>query len=231
MQAIDPLIAVLKRNVFYRRQYLLALLAVFLNVAVIILLSWTIYFVLTHPTRASYFATDEVGRLLPMMPLSQPNMSTDKVRSWATQAIEKTYSYDYVNYHSQLQAAQKYFTEYGWDRYIHALTASNNLVALSQRRLITVAKVIGEPQLITEGLLGQAYAWKFSVPVLVTYWKPPYDDQSRFSNPLDVSIVIQRRSILQSYHGLGIVQIISSFTPAAVQTQEISDVPIENVLS
>jgi hypothetical protein len=40
----------------------------------------------------------------------------------------------------------------------------------------------------------------------LTYWYPPYDDKSKFYNPLIITLTIQRASLLTSYQGLGIVQ-------------------------
>jgi intracellular multiplication protein IcmL len=223
----DALIAVLKRNAFYKRQYLLALCALCLSFIMMVVLGWVLYFLLQHPARPLYFATDKVGRLIQIVPVTQPNMTTQQVITWAIRAVEDIYSYDYVNYHSQLQSAQKYFTNYGWTKYMNALTLSNNLLALEQRKMIIIANVVEQPTLLAQGLLGGSYAWKLQMPVLVTYWLPPYDTKSKFSNPLNITMLIQRQPELQSYQGLGILQIIGSFATASsfTQAQEISNKP------
>lgn len=222
----DTLLLIFERNNFYRRQYLLAMAAFGISIAVILVLLGVLAYVIRNPTEPLYFATDNVGRLINVIPVTQPNMSTDDAAQWAVKAVERTYSYDYVNYRSQLQRAEKYFTSYGWRRYMSALKSTNNLVALTQRKMIFEAKVVNSPKVTAQGLLSGAYAWKFEMPVLVTYWLPPYDDKSKFSNALNVSVIVQRQPILQSADGVGIVQMVATFASVPpTQNSSISDVP------
>jgi intracellular multiplication protein IcmL len=211
----NALLAVFERNQFYRRQYLLALGAFGLSLLILMVLVWVLVYVVRNPPEPLYFAADNVGRLIEVVPVSRPNMSNEDVSKWTVRAVEKANSYDYVNFRQQMQAAQQYFTEFGWKKFMEAFKASKNLEGLTINRMIFEAKVIGEPKLITEGLLGSAYAWKFEMPMLVTYWMPPYDDKSKFPNALNVTVIVQRQSILQSNDGLGILQLVSNFAATA----------------
>jgi intracellular multiplication protein IcmL len=201
---------VFERNAFYRRLYLYALGAYALSLLVIAILITTVIFLRNHPATPIYFATDKVGRLIKIVPVSEPNMSTDEVMDWTINAVQKAYAYDYINYRAQIQEAQKYFSVYGWRNYLSALKASNNLVALTQRRWVVLAQVVERPKIINQGILSGAYAWKFEIMLLVTNWAPPYDETSKFSNPLVMTVIVQRQPILQSTDGLGIVQIIAN---------------------
>ncbi len=89
-----------------------------------------------------------------------------------------------------------------------AVQKTGNLVALNKRQMIFVGKVQGQPKLINEGVLAGAYAWKFEMPLYITYMQPPYDDASSFTNPLIANVIVQRQTILQSTDGLGIVQLL-----------------------
>lgn len=222
----DALTVIFTRNSYYRRQYLLALGAVVIAYLVIFFLIGVLVYVLRNPTEPLYFATDKVGRLITIVPVSRPNMDKKNVEKWAIRAVEHTYSYDYVNYRKQLQDAQNYFTNYGWRKYMEGLTASNNLVALQQRKMIFEAKVVGDPVTKAEGILGGKYAYKFEMPVLVTFWMPPYDNKSKFSNALTASIIVQRQPVLQSKDGLGVVQLIASTASAPrTNTQQMTNNP------
>jgi intracellular multiplication protein IcmL len=175
-------------------------------------LTGMLVYVIKDPPGPVYFATDEAGKFILDVPVQQPNMTTDAVAAWVTAAIEAAYSYDYVNYRAELQEAQKYFTDYGWRTYLKGLESSNNLVALNDRHQVVTAHVIAPPILLIEGPLGKAaiYAWKFQVPVLVTYLMPPsYDDKTKFSNPLLITVIVERQDVLSSYKGLGIVQMVA----------------------
>lgn len=226
MAEIDVIKEVIKRNDFYRRQYLLCLFAFVLSLLMIAVLVGVMMFLKRNPTKPVYFATDSVGRLIQVVPESEPNMRYEDVVAWVKDAVESTYSYDFVNYQKQFQDSEKYFTQGGWKRYLAALTASNNIVALQQRKMVVIARMVAPPTLIAQGLLGSAYAYKFEMPMLVTYWLPPYDEKSKFSNPLTVTMVVQRQSILQSYRGLGIVQIVAAMAATGrPQPTELSATP------
>lgn len=219
----DALVVVLSRNAFYKRLHYLAIGVFVWCLLVISVLLWGVIYIINNPFHPLYFATDNVGRLIRIISVEAPNMTADDVVKWSIDAVEASYSYDYINYRAQIQDAQKYFTNYGWTNYVGALRASNNLLALTQRKMVAMAQVVGKPKLLVEGLLSGAYAWKYQMPVLVTYSYPPYDDKSRFSNPLEVTVIVQRQPPLEGYKGLGVVQMIGRFVASSSnQPQEIS---------
>lgn len=220
------MVLVVVRNAFYKRLHFLALAVFMLLVVVVISLVGVVVYLLKNPTHPLYFATDDVGRLIQVVPVDVPNMTTDKVIAWTIQAVEAANSYDYVNFHGQLQSAQKYFTNYGWLSYMGALTSSNNLIAITQRKMIVLAQVVDQPKIIAAGILSGAYAWKFEMPLLITNWLPPYDEKSKFSNPVQVTVIVQRQPALKGDQGLGIVQIIENIaTSQQNQPQVISGAP------
>jgi intracellular multiplication protein IcmL len=222
MEAKDALVLIFSRNAFYKRLHYLALAVFTLCVIAIITLTWVLFFLLKNPSQPLYFVTDDVGRLIRIVPVNTPNMTTEDVVQWTIEAVEAAYSYDYINYRAQLQSAQKYFTNYGWNNYMGAIRGSNNLLAITQRKWVGIAKVVGKPKIIVEGILSGAYAWKFEMPVLVTYSYAPFDDQSKITNPLLVTVIVQRQPPLQGYKGLGIVQSIALLITTGTTTPEIS---------
>lgn len=209
-QRDDALVLVYTRNSFYRKKYHVALGVSVLALLVIAILIGAVAYLIKAPPSPLYFVTDNAGRLIQDPPLSQPNMTDEAVGQWVKAAVEAAYTYDFNNYRGQLQAAQKYFTDYGWRNYMKGLQASDNLVALTQRKWVVTAQVVGEPKLLATTYLGKAgvYAWKFEMPLLVSYYRPPYDDKSRIQNPLVITVIVARQSVLSSYQGLGIMQMI-----------------------
>ncbi len=208
----DALVMVHLRNGFYRGKFRFVLgLYVLTLIANIILFSIVVY-LLRHPTEPLFFPADKIGRLIYVPSLQEANMTPQEVSNWVVEAVEAAYSYDFVNYRRQLQSAQKYFTNYGWQKYMKALSASNNFRALTERKFVVIAKVVEPPKLTTQGILAGALAWKFQMPVLVTYLRPPFNDSqnAKFTNPLIVTVIVQRQNILQSYKGLGILQLIAN---------------------
>lgn len=222
----DALALIFARNAFYRRIYLLALGAFALSLLAILFLIFVIIFLTRNPSHPLYFATDNVSRLIQIIPKARANMSTEEMLNWAEDAVEAAYTYDYLNYPGQLQSAQKYFTTYGWKQYMRALSASNNLVALKERKMIINAKVVQKPKVLTQGILSGAFAWRVEMPVLVTYLLPPYDGSKKFSNALKVTMIVQRQPALQGYKGLGILQMIATFeSSSSSQPNQLSNLP------
>lgn len=222
MDSKDALVLVFSRNSFYKRLHFLALGALALSVIVICFLALTLTYLLKNPAKPLYFPADEVGRLIQIVPVNTPNMSTEDVTAWAQDAVEAAFSYDYINFRSQLQNAQKYFTDYGWTKYMSALTLSGNIRALTARKQIVLAQVIEQPKILAAGILGGAYAWKFQMPLLVTYTMPPYDSSSQFSNALIVTIIVQRQPILKGYKGLGVVQLLSQLATSGTEQDQLN---------
>lgn len=209
----DALNLIYERNAFYRKKYHVVLGIYALAVICIVMLASIVIYLIRYPTQPVYFPADSVGHLIQAVPLQTPNMSEADVVNYVTQAVQSAYSYDYLNYRQQLQSAQKYFTDYGWRNYMNGLQASGNLLALTTNKYVVLAQVVSTPKLVREGILSGVLAWKFQVPVLVTYMQPPYDNQpnkSVFQNPLEVTVIVERQNLLQSYNGLGIIQMNAS---------------------
>lgn len=150
----DALIMVARRNAFYRDRYHFTLGVFFLSLIGTVCLVTACIYLIRHPTRPLYFVADPVSRLLKNIPNTEPNMTLDQVIDWTVEAVEATFTYDFVNYRAQLQNAQKYFSDYGWHRYTDSLSASNNLVALVNRHFVNIGKVTGRPKLLVQGILG-----------------------------------------------------------------------------
>lgn len=225
METNDALELVFARNMFYRRLHFLALGAFAISLVVIGILISTIIYIKRTPYHPYYFAADNVSRLLQIIPVNTPNMTNDQVMKWTIKAVQGAFTFDYINYHKQLQNAQKYFTPYGWSQYMNALTSSNNLVGVIQRKMVSLAQVFGQPKLLVQGILAGAYAWQFQLPLLVTYTSTT--DNVSYANPLIITVIVQRQPALEGNAGLGIVQMIAAEAnlPSNNGPQEISNSP------
>lgn len=196
---------VMERNEFYRINYRWVIGGLFLAVLMILALLGVIYYQVTHPSSYQYFATTDDGKILPILPLSQPNMSDDDVLVWANNAAVAAYTYNYVNFRQELQAASEFFTPAGWRKFVRALQDSNNLDAVRIKRLIVTAQPTGAPVLVSKGVSGGVFVWRIQVPLLVTYINPPQFAQQSIL----VSMLISRIPNLNSAQGIGIAQFVA----------------------
>jgi intracellular multiplication protein IcmL len=202
--AEDALTAVALRNTFYRDGQRKMVLILLVSMAVNFVLASILVYVITHPPAPQYFATSINGRITPLFPLNEPNQSDSAVLQWANQAAIAAFTYNFVNYRSELQASSGFFTSDGWDQFLTALEQSNNLDAVKAKKLIVSAVATRAPIILQKGLLNGSYAWRVQMPILVTY-----QSASEFSQQNNVvTMLITRVSTLNSPRGIGISQFV-----------------------
>ena len=112
----------------------------------------------------------EDGRLLPLLPLSKPNLNDGEIGQFALQAVRKMTNYDYLNWQLQISEAQDYFTPKGWSDYYKAFEKTQIINSVLAGKMIVVAKPSGEIAIVNRGLLPNGtYVWRVEVPISVDY--------------------------------------------------------------
>ena len=202
--AEDALTAVTLRNNFYRDGQRKMILVLLVSMAANFVLAMMLVYVITHPPAPQYFATSINGRITPLFPLNEPNQSDSAVLQWANQAAIAAFTYNFVNYRTELQASSGFFTADGWDQFLTALQQSNNLDAVKAKKLIVSAVATRAPIILQKGLLNGKFSWRVQMPMLVTY-----QSASEFSQQNNVvTMLITRVSTLNSPRGIGISQFV-----------------------
>lgn len=200
----DTLTAVVTRNKFYRDGQHKMIIMLLLSMVTNILLVAAIGYIFLHPPAPKYFATSINGRITPLFPLDEPNQSDSAVLQWANQAATAAFTYNFVNYHTELQSSSGFFTADGWTQFLTALKDSNNLEAVKAKKLIVSAVATRAPVILQKGLLNGRYSWRIQMPILVTY-----QSASEFSQANNVvTMLITRVSTLNSPRGIGIAQFV-----------------------
>ena len=179
-------------------------LALFLTVSVVALLSLFLLYMVTHPPEPKYFATSVNGRITPLVPFDEPNQSDSAILQWANQAAISSFSYNFVNYTDELQAASTYFTPDGWQQFVQALNDSGNLDQVKNKKLIVSAVATRAPIILQKGILNGRFSWRIQMPILVTY-----QSASEFTQQnIVVTMLVTRISTLESPRGIGISQFV-----------------------
>lgn len=204
----EALVIVKNRNDFYRDNYRKVVGMLLLSVLIMTILVAGLIYLITNPPPPRYFATTTDGRISPLVPLDQPNISQSALLQWANTAAISAYTYNFVNYRQALQDAQAYFTPDGWSAFMEALTSSNNLTAVIAKKLVVSAVATGAPVILQQGILGGVYAWRVQMPMLVTY-----QSASQFSRQsIIVTMLVTRVSTLNSPQEIGIAQFVAAGT-------------------
>ena len=198
--------SVVIRNEFYRDGYRSLLRLAVIQGIVIIGLIVTIFFIVgSRAPENRYFATTEDGRLVPMVPLSQPNLSTPALLSWAAQASTEVMTFGFNDYRRRLQEASRNFTRRGWESFTEALQKSRIVEVVESNQQVITAAPQGAPILQSEGIVNGQYQWKIQIPMILSYQS---GSKSR-SDSLLVTLVIVRVPRLESANGVGIEQWIA----------------------
>ena len=194
---------VILRNEFYRDGYRLALRVAVVQSFVILGLIGAMFFVINvHQPENRYFATTEDGRLIPMVPLSQPNFSRPALLSWVTQAATEVMTFGFNDYRRRLQESSRHFTGPGWQSFTKALQSSKTIANVEQNNQVITATPRGAPIMKSEGVVNGQYQWIVEIPMVVSYES---GGQSRKENMI-MTIVIVRVSRLESPNCVGIAQ-------------------------
>lgn len=200
----DALTVVSLRNDFYRDSYRKVMVILLISVLLNVGLGATLYYIISHPPMPKYFATSINGRITPIFSLDQPNQADSALLQWANQAAIASFTYNFVSYRKELQAASEFYTAIGWQEFTRALESSNNLAAVKAKKLIVSAVATSAPVILQKGLLNGRYSWRVQMPLLVTYQSASQFTQDSYL----VTMLIQRVSTLNNPRGIGISQIV-----------------------
>lgn len=203
---IGPLGAVVLRNEFYKDGYRGLLKLTFIQGIVILGLIAAVFFVVhSNQPENRYFATTEDGRLIPMLPLNQPNLSTPALLSWVAQASTEVMTFGFNDYRRRLQEASRNFTKTGWESFTKALQESRIIETVETNQQVITAAPSGAPIVESEGLFNERYQWVVQIPLVVTYQSGTKTRSSR----LLATLVVVRVPRLESPNGIGIEQWIA----------------------
>ncbi len=197
---------VVVRNEFYRDGYRLALRVAVVQSFVILGLIAAMFFVIkVHQPENRYFATTEDGRLIPMMSLFQPNLSTPALLSWVAQATTETMTFGFNDYRRRLQESSRHFTRRGWDSFTTALQRGRIIESIEAQTQVVSAAPRGAPVVEAEGVVGGRYQWRVQIPMVLTYSS---GSKMRSDNWV-VNLTVVRVPRLESPNGVGIMQWIA----------------------
>jgi intracellular multiplication protein IcmL len=200
--------AVVIRNEYYRDGYrTLQKTVLFLVVSMIMLIGAMFFVINVHQPQDRYFATTVDGRLVPMVSLSQPNLSNPALMSWVAQAATEVLTFGFHDYRRRLQESSRNFTRTGWESFTTALERSSILEMVQNNRQVVTAAPRAAPVLLWEGLDNGRYSWRIEIPLIVTY----QSGSQRKTDSLRVTLTVVRVPKLESPNGVGIEQWISFY--------------------
>ena len=177
----------------------------FISIFINILAISSVFYQYSHPPEPLYFTTSVNGKSSPLIPLFEPNTSDSVVTQWANLACIGAFTYDFVNYESQLELISDYFTENGWNGFMNSLKESNNLNTMISKKLVVTAVALSTPLILKKGIVNGVYAWRIQIPILVTYQSASEVTQMK----MIINVLMTRISTRDNYKGVSIEQFSS----------------------
>lgn len=203
----DAVATVLNRNAFYRDGYRLMMrVTIIQGIILVLLVAAFVAMLLSMETRYVYFATTSDGRIIPIVPLSDPYRSRADVISWAAHSAQKVMRFNYNDYRQKLQDAASSFTPSGWESFTKAMKESRILEAVEARKLMVTLDIEGAPEIKSAFVRDGVYTWYLQFPITIRFegTEPPA--------PISAKLIMQivRVSTLQNTEGLSIEQWVAS---------------------
>ncbi len=151
-------------------------------------------------------ATDNTDAKAQNAQASNAVITPEKLKEFSKNAALASFTYNYQNYQSDMDAMKKYFSKEGWDSFSKALKASNNLNVVQKEKLTVSAKVNGDAKVTQNQQTATGQQWQVEVPLVVTYQN---DKKQKITQDLVVKMIIGTVSTNENPAGIGINQFIA----------------------
>lgn len=187
----DALKTILLRSDFYRDAYRRSLIALFFALLINILLLVVFVYLTLNPTPPEYFAMTPDGHMINVRPLTDPSVTDDFVLQWSANAVRRAYSLDFLHWQEELQQESNYFTPSGWNYFLQQVKSSNNLNTLQQYNMVSTAQITGSPQIGEKAVVSGHYAWKVTMPILISFT----NGLRTIRQPAEVTLLVVRMPV------------------------------------
>lgn len=166
----DPALRVLMRTLFYKSSWSKLLNGnLIIGVALILSMSLNIIQFVFRP-KPDYFAITEDGRIIRLVPLSEPMVNSDTVLQFTQKTITKSFSLDFdpQNLRDKLQSLRGDYTKDGYSALLAQMDSSGLIEKIRSRRLVSSAVATGAPVVSREFVENGIYTWEAQMPVSLT---------------------------------------------------------------
>lgn len=177
------------------------------NGAAMLLLAGVVAYRELKPREVRYFATTPDFDPVPMTPLDRPIVDNRALLAWATEAVAKAYSLDFVRYRQQAEEAKANFEGHAWETWSRSFMDAKNLAKIVDAKMVSRIVPLSAPTVVQEGVVRGRYAWKLHMPMVLTFENtngatPPDNrlmevlvartDEARFARRIAIAQLVDR---------------------------------------
>jgi intracellular multiplication protein IcmL len=202
--ATEELQIVRLKDDFYRDGFQRVILAIsIIAIAIGLLVAISAYLILSKP-KPVIFPTDNEWRILSDVPVEIPYLSTADLLQWVTNVLKSGFTYDFINYSTQLSVQKKYFTDNGWTVFQNQINNYANANDVQKYKYFVSATPAGAPFVVNQGKLQGRYAWWVQMPITLGY-----SSNIKVSNTtLTIQVLVVRVPTLNNLFGVAVDNII-----------------------
>lgn len=179
-----------------------------LTILLIFVISIFIFF-LNQNVPPRYIPADSEMRYFSPVPLTIHDKSDADIETFVMMTLKDLYSYDYINYNSQLYKSQEKFTTQGWNDFATNLNKSFILQQVKENQWISSYKTEGVPKIVKKGVdnkKGVAYWLVETEGVMSFYGQRPRTDR------VISKLKIERVSTLEKVEGISIDFLVTTIS-------------------
>ncbi len=182
--------------------------------AVVLLIATSLYLLLNVPAPVK-FSTDNEWRIVKPVPVEKPYLAQSDLVQWVSDVLPKLFNYDFINYKSELQKNEQYFTGNGWKKFLGVLNTYAAYTLVDSAKLFITSNADGAPFVVNQGLLGGRYSWWMQMPVKINY-------SAGQIQTLDLQVLVVRVSTLDNLYGVEIENMLVLEKGKPVESQVVS---------
>jgi intracellular multiplication protein IcmL len=200
----------LARLEFYKKHFGPVVWAVLIEAIVIGVMVVAFVILKSQQVEREYFGVDgKTGRMIPMVPMSDPYISRSALLTWAQTCVTDANTYDFVNYRKEFEQSSQCFTDEGWNQFSAAVEKAGTLQTVKDERLVASAVAAGAGVVTREGIRGGIYTWEMQLPVTISY-QGGSSTTTAITQKLLVTLLVTRVPTDQKVEGVGIAQYIGA---------------------
>jgi len=124
-----------------------------------------------HREPPQYFATTADGRIIALVPMNQPMVSTDKVLEFSQNCLTSSFTLDFVddNLRKKLQSIRDCYTDDGYNALMAAFDSSGFIKKIRDRRYVSSATSGGAGVIASvDPNSPRGYKWVVQQPISIT---------------------------------------------------------------
>lgn len=166
------------------------------------------YSVFTFRPDPAYFAIDTEGRIIELVPLDEPIISSSALLNWTVTTVTETLSLDFLNWRDQLNSVRNDYNRQAYEQVVDALRNQTDILDRVEEHRLNINVSVREAPIITEqGVIKGTMTWRIEVPLVLSFES---SEGVEHTEKLLATVLVNRVSSIEHRKGMRIRQLVVS---------------------